>query len=273
MSTDPFAESEQPDAAHKQTAHAEGAGSPAGRPARGGRVALAEALGISFQDASLLQSALTHRSFSNEHPERSGGLPSNERLEFLGDAVLNMLTASWLYLRFPESSEGELTAMRAALVKTPTLARFARLFHLGSHIRLSRGADSPAERDRPALLADTFEAVLGAVYLDQGLDTARAFIEPLLQQEVDRLATGQGEVDYRTRLQERIQAAYSETPIYRTIEVTGPEHRRLFTVEVVVQGARIGTGSGSSKQSAAQDAARQALEALDAPGQSEGAAS
>lgn len=226
------------------------------------RQALPERLGIAFDDERLLKSALTHRSFLNERPERNIGLTSNERLEFLGDAVLNFLATSWLYRNFPGHKEGELTTMRAALVKTSTLARFARELHLGSDVRISRGEDTNAARDRPALLADLFEAVLGAIYLDQGLETAQAFVEPFLQQEAERIQSGQTASDYRTRLQELAQARYNTTPSYHTVQVTGPDHCREFTVEVAIGEERLGTGTGSSKQNAAQEAARRALDVL-----------
>jgi ribonuclease-3 len=232
--------------------------------------ALADMLGVSFHNLDLLGSALIHRSFLNEHPERTEGLPSNERLEFLGDAVLNLVTASWLYQTFPERSEGELTALRAALVKTPTLARFARMLNLGEHVRISRGEASNAARERPALLADVFEAVLGAIYLDQGVDAATRFVQPFLQQETDLIIAGQSDIDHRSRLQEHIQARQGITPTYRTVQISGPDHRRNFTIEVLVGEERLGVGSGASKQVAAQNAARQALEALHAQDGSRG---
>lgn len=221
-------------------------------------------LGVTFADPRLLESALIHRSFAHERPDQVVGLTSNERLEFLGDAVLNFLTASWLYERFPARGEGELTSLRAALVKTTTLARFARELRLGNYIRISRGEDTSAARNRNPLLADVFEAVLGAVYLDRGIEAARAFVLPFLEREIELILSGQAEIDYRTRLQERVQAEYGITPVYRTVRVTGPDHRREFTVEVLVGEEPFGLGSGSSKQMAAQNAARVALESLDA---------
>jgi ribonuclease-3 len=223
---------------------------------------LIEALGVSFHDPRLLQSALIHRSFLNEHPEPDKELSSNERLEFLGDAVLNMIAADWLYHFFPERAEGELTTLRASLVKTTTLARFAREINLGHYVRIGRGGDTQAARERPGLLADVFEAVLGAIYLDQGLDSARSFVLPFLQAEVERIFAGQVEHDYRTRLQELVQAEHGITPTYRTLQVSGPDHSREFTVEVCIGEQPYGVGCGSSKQNAAQDAARSALAAL-----------
>lgn len=221
-----------------------------------------EELGITFTNPRFLENALIHRSYLHEHPERTDGLTSNERLEFLGDAVLNFLTAAWLYQRFPERGEGELTGLRAALVKTTTLARFARELHLGDYIRISRGEDTSEARNRAPLLADVFEALLGAIYLDQGIDTVRAFVMPFLEREIDLILSGQVEVDYRTRLQEKVQAEYGITPVYRTVSATGPDHQREFTVEVMMGQVLLGLGTGSSKQTAAQEAARVALDTM-----------
>jgi ribonuclease-3 len=223
---------------------------------------LEELIGVTFHDERLLQSAFVHRSFMHEHPERIPGLTANERLEFLGDAVLNFITAAWLYARYPTQSEGELTTLRAALVKTTTLAGFARTLDLGAHVRISRGEDTPAARNRPPLLADLFEALLGALYLDQGLEAARFFVIPFLERQIDAIANGKAELDYRTRLQERVQARFNRTPIYRTTGVSGPDHQREFTMEVAVGEQVLGTGNGPSKQSAAQAAARAALALL-----------
>jgi ribonuclease-3 len=223
---------------------------------------LEELIGVAFHDERLLQSAFVHRSFMHEHPERVPGLTANERLEFLGDAVLNFIAASWLYARYPAASEGELTTLRAALVKTATLAGFARSLDLGAHVRISRGEDTPAARNRPPLLADLFEALLGAIYLDQGLEAARAFVTPFLERQIEAIASGTAELDYRTRLQERAQARFGRTPLYRTTGVSGPDHQREFTMEVAVGDRVLGTGSGPSKQTAAQAAARAALALL-----------
>ncbi len=223
---------------------------------------LEELIGVPFHDVTLLQSAFVHRSFLHEHPERIPGLTSNERLEFLGDAVLSFITAAWLYERFPSYTEGELTALRAALVKTSTLAAFARSLDLGQYIRMSRGEDTPVARNRAALLADVFEAVLGAIYLDQGLDAARAFVMPFLERQLDVALSGR-DADYRTRLQEMTQARFNQTPAYRTVGVSGPDHQREFRLEVLLGDQVLGAGCGSSKQAAAQAAAKSALERLE----------
>lgn len=218
------------------------------------------ALGLNFVNERLLQTAFVHRSFLNEHPDRLNGLGSNERLEFLGDAVLSFLVTDWLYARFPEHSEGDLTEMRQELVKASTLARFAQKLNLGRYVRIIRGQDSPEARNRPALLADLFEALLGAIYLDQGVEAARTFVIPFLEREIEAIRAGRSD-DFRTRLQQKIQARYGITPTYRTVAVQGPPHNSEFTVEVLLGDQRIGIGQGRSKQAAAQAAARAALEA------------
>jgi ribonuclease-3 len=221
-------------------------------------------IGMRFQNPNLLRSAFVHRSFLHEHPEQFPELSTNERLEFLGDAVLNFLTAAWLFQQFPTKTEGELTSLRAALVKTATLAGFARELDLGKHVLISRGEDTPAARNRPPLLADVFEAVLGAIYLDQGLEAVRLFVTPYLERQVAAILAGTVEqADYRTRLQERAQATTGLTPAYRIVDVTGPDHERTFTLAVYVGAERLGVGSGPSKQAAAQAAARMALETLE----------
>ena len=220
---------------------------------------------MTFSDPRLLQSALIHRSFLHEHPDQAIGLTSNERLEFLGDAILNFVAAQQVFERFPDRGEGELTSLRSALVKTATLAGFARDLNLGAYVRLSKGEDSSGARERDALLADTFEAVVAAIYLDSGLETVRRFIGPMLDRQITAIAAHGLVLDYKSRLQERVQADRNITPRYHTVSVTGPDHRREFTVEVLAGGARLGLGQGASKQAAAQEAARVALEQLAAP--------
>ena len=223
---------------------------------------LEELIGITFREVRLLESALIHRSFFHEHPERVPGLSSNERLEFLGDAVLNLVTASWLYTRYPTRTEGELTALRAALVRTSTLADFARQLKLGAYVRISRGEDTPAARDRAPLLADLFEAIVGAIFLDQGLEAVQTFVIPFLEGRIEAVISGTASVDYRTRLQEHVQARFGLTPHYRTVGVSGPDHQREFTLEVCMGEQRLGVGCGPNKQTAAQAAARVALDHL-----------
>jgi ribonuclease-3 len=226
---------------------------------------LQQNLGVHFLDEGLLRRAFVHRSFIHEHPERADERESNERLEFLGDAVLNFITASWLYSRFPTYSEGELTHLRAALVKTNTLAGFSRELGLSRSIKISRGEDTPTARNRPTLLADVFEAVLGAIFLDQGLEATRAFVTPFLERHMEAVLNGTADIDYRTRLQEQAQARFNRTPAYRMIDVSGPDHQREFTMEVLIDGVRYGVGAGPSKQAAAQAAAKEALAQMASP--------
>jgi ribonuclease-3 len=218
-------------------------------------------LGVQFNDIGLLESALTHRSFVHEHYDSL--LQPNERLEFLGDSVLNFLTAQHLYHAFPSHSEGQLTAMRASLVRAATLARFAREFQIGKYLKLGKGEEHSGGRERNSLLADAFEAVLAAIYLDRGVDVANQFLLPLLQAEGDRLVTEGLQLDDKSRLQERVQSERNQTPRYRTVSAEGPDHNRTFTIEVYAGDEKLGIGVGNSKQLAAQAAARAALEHLD----------
>ncbi len=226
-------------------------------------------LGVQFRRPRLLQQALTHLSFVYER-SRSVQVAveeSNERLEFLGDAVLELLVSEFLYRRFPHASEGELTAYRAALVRTPTLARWAQRLGLAELLFLGRGERPRPDRPvRDRILAGAFEAVLAAIYLDRGLRAARTFLQRFLEEEAEGLiALGQDE-NYKGRLQELTQERLHITPVYRTIAVTGPAHQRTFTAEVLVGERALGVGHGPSKRAAEQEAARRALEKLRAEG-------
>jgi len=231
---------------------------------------LTDALGAPFTDATLLQNALTHRSYVHEH-YRATNEP-NERLEFLGDSVLNMITAEYLYRTYPDYPEGQLTAMRAVLVRAATLAAWARHFNLGAYIKLGKGEERSGGRERDALLADTFEAVMAAIYLDQGLAAVRQVLLPLLETHAHTLEHGDVLQDSRSRLQERVQAERNQTPHYHTVSAEGPDHHRVFTVEVFAGEEQLGVGTGASKQAAAQEAARVALMAIDGTAPTEAAA-
>ena len=220
----------------------------------------ARRLGLNFANYLLLSRALTHRSYLNEHPE---ALEDNERLEFLGDAVLDFLVGAWLYNRFPEMREGELTRLRSALVRTEQLAEFAGQLDFGKALRLGRGESRSGGRQRQALLCAAFEAVVGAIYLDGGLDAVRRFANPLLEPAADQIIFTHGDQDPKSLLQEQIQARGFSAPQYVTVAQTGPEHERIFEVEVLVAGQVIGRGAGLSKQLAAKEAARSALERLE----------
>ncbi|MEW6579776.1 MAG: ribonuclease III [Chloroflexota bacterium] len=221
-----------------------------------------ERLNVEFRNLSLLQRALTHRSYLNEHPEHS--LEDNERLEFLGDAVLDFIAGAWLYDRFPEMDEGRLTRLRAGLVRTETLASFALRYRLGEALLLGKGEDDSGGRTRPKNLCGAFEALIGALYLDQGMPAARAFVEPLLEPALTDMLERDAEKDAKSLLQEWSQATLGETPAYRTVESYGPDHAKQFTVQVLIGETVCGVGVGHSKQVAAQDAAQRALAAIEA---------
>lgn len=221
----------------------------------------ARRLGLPISHTSLIARALTHRSYCNEHP--SEVLEDNERLEFLGDAVLDFMVGAWLYHRFPEMREGELTRLRSALVRTEQLAEFANRLEFGPAMRLGRGEGVSGGRQRQALLCATFEAVVGAVYLDRGLEGVSEFIEPLLLSAVNRILLNNGDLDPKSVLQEHIQSLGYPPPTYQTVSSTGPEHQKTFEVEVLVDGKPLARGLGMSKQAAAKAAARSALEQID----------
>lgn len=212
-----------------------------------------------FSNRSLLTRALTHRSYVNEHPE---ALEDNERLEFLGDAVLDFLVGAWLYNHFPEMAEGGLTRMRAALVGNEQLASFARQIRLGELMRLGRGEDDSGGRNRAALLGSTFEAVIGALYLDRGIPGVQQFLDPFLVSASEQILEGRKDQDPKSLLQEWAQSEGYGTPFYHTVLASGPDHDKVFDVEVIIHGKVYGHGSGHSKQAAAKAAARSVLASL-----------
>jgi ribonuclease-3 len=221
---------------------------------------LEQMVGCVFADKSLLQRALTHRSYLNEHPGFT--YDDNERLEFLGDAVLDFVTAEYLYHRFPELAEGPLTSLRSAVVRRETLARFARHLDLGRHMLMGHGESESGGRDRPATLCAAFEALVGAIYLDQGLEAVRRFVEPLFEPVVAHIIREQSDKDAKSLLQELAQGQFRCTPRYATVAESGPDHAKEFTVVVTICGEPYGQGTGHSKQQAAQEAAKAALERL-----------
>jgi ribonuclease III len=216
-------------------------------------------LGLQFNNIQLLIRALTHRSYLNEHPEV---LEDNERLEFLGDAVLDFLVGAWLYNRFPEMPEGYLTRLRSAIVRTEQLARFAREMDLGEYMRLGRGENEGGGREKPGLLCATFEALVGALYLDQGIDAVQKFIAPLLEVAARQILASQRDKDPKSLLQEWAQSQGYGTPLYRLVSAHGPDHAKIFEVEVIINDAKYGEGIGRSKQVATKAAARAALSTL-----------
>jgi ribonuclease-3 len=217
---------------------------------------MTQRLGLTFRDLHLFQRALIHRSYVNEHPEV---LQDNERLEFLGDAVLDFLVGAWLYHHFPEMAEGALTRMRAALVGNQQLAEFSRQIGLGSLILLGRGEIDGGGRERAPLLGSLFEALVGAIYLDQGIPAVEQFIDPLLEAGSRQILAEQKDQDPKSVLQEWVQSQGLGTPQYRTVSSEGPDHEKIFTIEVSVNGQVYGLGQGSSKRIAAKEAARAAI--------------
>lgn len=224
-------------------------------------IAAETSLNLSFSDKTLLQRALTHRSYLNENPNYP--LDDNERLEFLGDAVLDFITADYLYHHLPEMPEGRLTNLRSALVRTEKLAQFALDFGLGTFLFLGRGEEDSGGRERLALLCDAFEAVIGALYLDQGIIATREFVLNIIEPALTEILDAETDKDAKSRLQELAQSQLRITPTYRTIDEQGPDHAKEFTVEAVIGNKSYGQGTGYSKQSAAQSAAEDALKNLE----------
>lgn len=214
-----------------------------------------------FQDRELLNQCLTHKSWVNEHP---GERQSNERLEFLGDAVLEFVISKTLYLDFPDKEEGYLTALRANLVNTDNLANLAKKLDVGKSIFLSKGEEEGGGRQNPSLLADTVEAIIGALFLDQGLEATEAFIKLNLVSEIPEKVTRPLK-DPKSRLQEFVQAEGLPTPKYLVTRESGPDHSKSFAVEAIVAQKTLGKGEGKSKSEAEQKAAEDALKVVKSP--------
>ena len=219
---------------------------------------LETAIGYRFKNISLLQNALTHSSYANERWHNS--LMSNERLEFLGDSILGMVVAEYLYQSFPNRPEGELTRMRADMVCEKTLASVAARIGLGRHLMLGNGEEQGGGRSRDSILADAVESVIAASFLDGGMDAAKQFIQKFILVEVP--VKQMHNADYKTALQELVQQKKNQVLTYRLVKESGPDHDKKFDVEVFLNGKSVGFGSGSSKKRAEQDAARQATEKL-----------
>jgi len=218
---------------------------------------LSRRLGLSFSNLALLMRALTHRSYVNEYP----AVEDNERLEFLGDAVLDFIVGAWVYNRFPEMPEGDLTKMRSALVRNEQLAKFARKLDLGRALRLGRGEASSGGHDRDNLLGSAFEALIGALYLDAGLSAVDKFVNPILE-EARELILSQIH-DPKSQLQEWTQSQKLGSPHYRVVGTSGPDHAVVFEMVVEIAGVLKGRGSGTSKSYAEHAAAQDALKNLD----------
>ncbi len=222
---------------------------------------LQQTIGIAFRDTSLLEQAFIHSSYVNENPDSP--LPDNERLEFLGDALLSFIVTEKLYHEFPHLAEGELTEIRVSLIREETLAQLASELKLGDHLFLAKGEEQTGGRGRQSNLADTFEALIGAIFLDQGLTATRDFILRKLHSQLEQIKTEGIGQNYKALLQEFTQAKYKLLPTYRIVEVSGPDHDKDFTVEVTLGDRILGTGSGKSKRSAEMEAARSAWEKLE----------
>lgn len=224
---------------------------------------LSARLGLEFANPALLRLALTHRSVIHELRSAGDGLGevselSNERLEFLGDSVLGFIVAQAVYDRFPVATEGELTSRRVSLVRAEQLVTWARSINLGEFIYLAQG-ERITDGSRDRILAGGFEALIGAITVDQGLDAAQIFVTRFLEQDIDSALAANIAANPKGQLQEYLQEHYRKPPVYRIIDVTGPEHARIFTAEVLADGQPLGTGAGESKRSAEQAAADQAL--------------
>lgn len=214
---------------------------------------LQQALGYCFRDPRLLRRALTHPSYVNEHPEDETG--DNQRLEFLGDAVLDFVAGAWIYRNHPDYDEGRMTRLRAALVRTETLAKLSRQVGIGKALRLGHGEEEAGGREREANLCDAFEAVVGALYLDGGLPVVETFVEPLIAPAVEVALSAKMDLDAKSHLQEWSQAELGVTPHYRIVGESGPDHAKTFEAEVLLGKKVVGRGTGGSKQAAEQAAA------------------
>ncbi len=220
----------------------------------------ADKLDIKFKDLDLLRQACTHRSYINEHKKGTAG--HNERLEFLGDAVLELVVTFFLYRKFPDKNEGELTSYRAALVNSNSLAKVAHKLGVNEYLLLSRGESKDNGRARSIIHADTFEAIIGAVYIDQGYQAAANFISKNIFEvlDIDEIVNNKSWLDAKSRFQEVAQEKQGVTPVYKLIKEAGPDHNKQFTVGVFLGDVNVGMGSGLSKQEAEQKAAEKALE-------------
>lgn len=218
---------------------------------------LEKKLGYCFLNKSLLETAITHSSYANEN--KRDGVTCNERLEFLGDAVLGFVVAEYLYKKFPQLNEGKMTRLRAELVCEKGLNAVASKLKLGEYLRLGHGEEQGGGRDRPSILADAVEAVLAAVFIDGGMDQAVTLIEEFIFKPFEA-GESDNDIDYKTRLQELVQRKSSQVLEYRLVGESGPDHAKVFEIEVLLNGKPVSTGSGKSKKDAEQAAAKHALE-------------
>ena len=220
---------------------------------------LQKLLGIKFKDIKILEQAFYHRSYLNEN---KGILQSNERLEFLGDSILSLVVSSTLYKLRNKDTEGELTNLRAYIVKTPSLAQASKKLNFGDFLKLSKGEEISGGRENPQLLANTYEALLGAIFIDQGLEAAKKVIEKTLLPIFEKELEVGPPKDAKSNLQEMVQEKFKESPHYKIVGTRGPDHAKEFTVAVYVNNKEYGKGQGSSKQDAEEQSAKEALKKL-----------
>ena len=222
-------------------------------------LALTDSIGIKFKNTKLLEQAFVHRSYLNEVKQN---LSSNERLEFLGDSILSFIISIFLFERRPSDAEGDLTNLRSYIVKTKSLAEAAQNLKLGEYLLMSKGEEMSGGRTNPQLLANTFESFLGAIFLDQGLIAAQKLVDSTLLQLLKQEIKKGPPKDAKSQLQETVQENTKQSPKYKILQTSGPDHAKLFTVGVFIQGKETGKGTGLSKQIAEEQAAQQALEKL-----------
>jgi ribonuclease-3 len=215
---------------------------------------------VKFKNKSLLQRAVTHRSFVNEFGKNA---KDNERLEYLGDSVLALVVNEYLFKHFEDYQEGKLAKIKSAVVSEATLAKLARKIDLGEFILMGRGEDHSGGRERPSILANTLEAVIGAIFLDSGLKISRKFVLALIRDEIDIVDSPSSMRDPKTALQEYVQKKYKDRPVYEVIAERGPDHRKEFTVRLLINGREIVTGEGPSKRKAEMNAARISLQKIE----------
>jgi ribonuclease-3 len=222
---------------------------------------LEKEINITFSNKKLLENVFIHRSYLNEH--RDYGMPSNEKLEFLGDSVLSLTTSIYLYKNFPELEEGDYTDIKASIVRTESLAEVSVKLSLGSYLYLSKGEEKGEGREKTNILADCFEALIAAIFIDQGFDTAFMFIETnLFKDKLKYIVENKLYMSPKSRLQEITQANYKNLPNYVVASASGPEHKKEFTIDVIINGKKFGEGSGNSKKQAEENAAQNALEKM-----------
>ena len=222
---------------------------------------LEKVIQVEFKNKKLLENVFIHRSYLNEH--RDYELPSNEKLEFLGDSVLSLATSIYLYKNYPHLEEGDYTDIKAAIVRTESLAEVSVKLSLGSYLFLSKGEEKGEGREKTNILADCFEALIAAIFIDQGFDTALSFIEKnLFKGKLSYIVESKLYMSPKSRLQEVTQATYKNLPNYVVASASGPEHKKEFVIDVIINGKKVGEGSGNSKKQAEENAAQNALEKM-----------